>query len=306
MQESFFEAYEKLDDLRQPEKFAGWLRTLATNQCRMWQRRRRVGVDSLDAPWNIAVRETLADPEARTEARLENHERQELVEDVLALLPEQARLALTLFYMNQLSYKQISRFLDVPLSTVKIRIHKAKKYLRKEAMEMVEEILGKQDKPEKLDVKEVAGIFCRHEHGYGFLRAAAGAAAAPEDIYVSPSQIQRFALKPGDKIKGQARPPKGVGQGERYFALIRFDQINQHKAVMGIFCGHERGYGFLRTAADAAAAPEDIYVSPSQVERYGLKPGDAIKGHARPPKGVEQGERYFALSRFEEINGQVV
>ena len=60
--------------------------------------------------------------------------------------------------------------------------------------------------------------------GFGFLRSADGSyLAGPDDIYVSPSQIRRFNLRTGDSISGKIRPPK---EGERYFALLKVDQIN--------------------------------------------------------------------------------
>ena len=45
----------------------------------------------------------------------------------------------------------------------------------------------------------------------------------PNDIYVSPSQVRRFNLRTGDSIAGKIRPPK---DGERYFALLKVDEIN--------------------------------------------------------------------------------
>ena len=63
--------------------------------------------------------------------------------------------------------------------------------------------------------------------GFGFLRSADSSyLAGPDDIYVSPSQIRRFNLQPGDKIEGKIRPPK---EGERYFALLKVDQVNDDK-----------------------------------------------------------------------------
>lgn len=60
--------------------------------------------------------------------------------------------------------------------------------------------------------------------GFGFLRSADSSfLAGPDDIYVSPSQIRRFGLRTGDTIFGLIRPPK---EGERYFALLRVDEIN--------------------------------------------------------------------------------
>ncbi|MCK5875359.1 MAG: transcription termination factor Rho [Alcanivoracaceae bacterium] len=62
------------------------------------------------------------------------------------------------------------------------------------------------------------------QDGFGFLRSAEGSyLAGPDDIYVSPSQIRRFNLRTGDSINGKIRPPK---EGERYFALLKVDEIN--------------------------------------------------------------------------------
>ncbi len=61
------------------------------------------------------------------------------------------------------------------------------------------------------------------------------------------------------------------------------------------------GYGFLRSPDYSyLTSPDDIYVSPSQVKRFGLQLGDTVRGEIRPPK---EGERYFALIRVITING---
>ncbi len=60
--------------------------------------------------------------------------------------------------------------------------------------------------------------------GFGFLRAPdANYLPGPDDIYISPSQIRRFALRTGDTVAGQIRPPK---EGERYFALLKVSDVN--------------------------------------------------------------------------------
>ena len=61
------------------------------------------------------------------------------------------------------------------------------------------------------------------------------------------------------------------------------------------------GYGFLRSADyNYLNSPDDVYVSPSQIKLFGLKPGDTVNGTIRPPK---EGEKYFPLVRVNEING---
>ena len=62
--------------------------------------------------------------------------------------------------------------------------------------------------------------------GFGFLRSPDyNYLPCPDDIYISPSQIRRFALKTGSVVQGQIRPPKN---GERYFALLRVEALNHH------------------------------------------------------------------------------
>lgn len=66
--------------------------------------------------------------------------------------------------------------------------------------------------------------------GFGFLRVDKSYLPGPDDIYVSPSQIRRFGLRTGDSISGKVRPPK---DGERYFALLKVDEINYEAPEQG-------------------------------------------------------------------------
>ena len=60
------------------------------------------------------------------------------------------------------------------------------------------------------------------------------------------------------------------------------------------------GYGFLRAVDyNYLPSPDDIYVSPSQIKKFGLRTGDTVNGQVRPPK---EGERFFALLRVEAVN----
>jgi transcription termination factor Rho len=62
----------------------------------------------------------------------------------------------------------------------------------------------------------------------------------------------------------------------------------------------QEGFGFLRSAeANYLPGPDDIYISPSQIKRFGLRSGDTVSGEMRAPK---KGERYFALLRVNAIN----
>ena len=62
------------------------------------------------------------------------------------------------------------------------------------------------------------------------------------------------------------------------------------------------GFGFLRSPNhDYLPGPDDIYISPSQIKKFGLKTGDLVSGQIRPPK---ESEKYFALLKVEMVNGE--
>ena len=67
-----------------------------------------------------------------------------------------------------------------------------------------------------------SGVLEIIDDGYGFLRHE-GLRPSPGDVYVSPSQIRRFALRTGDMVMGQVRPPK---EGEKYYGLLRVETVN--------------------------------------------------------------------------------
>jgi len=77
-----------------------------------------------------------------------------------------------------------------------------------------------------------------------------------------------------------------------------FDGIIESEGVLEMM---NEGYGFLRSSDyHYLSSPDDIYVSQSQVRLFGLKTGDTVLGHVRPPK---EGEKYFPLIKVSLING---
>ncbi len=90
---------------------------------------------------------------------------------------------------------------------------------------------------------------------------------------------------------------------EQIFAILKA-QARQGETIMGEGVAEimQDGYGFLRSAKSSyLAGPDDIYMSSSQVRRFGLRTGDTVSGQIRPPK---ESERYFALLKVEHINFQ--
>ncbi len=151
-QEVFLEAYRRLGTLRHPHKFAFWLNGITVNLCKMWLRRQR-GTVSIDE-----IRHTTRDfrSPAPDEA-YEQHELSERVMEAIAQLPEPNRIVLTLQYIDGLSYEEISDFLDVPIGTVRSRLHRAKQTLKKELLDMVAQDFKEHElKPRFID--EIIGL----------------------------------------------------------------------------------------------------------------------------------------------------
>ena len=85
------------------------------------------------------------------------------------------------------------------------------------------------------------------------------------------------------------------------FAILKVEAENGTQIMgMGTIEVLQDGFGFLRSPeANYLAGPDDIYVSPNQVRKHGLRTGDTVEGEIRGPK---DGERYFALNKVTAIN----
>ncbi len=108
--------------------------------------------------------------------------------------------------------REMARKLDISgVSTLKKR-------------ELIEKLLQAQTIEQATDTGTIYsdGILDIMPEGFGFLRGSR-MLPSPEDVYVSQSQIRRFALRSGDQIWGQIRPPK---ENERYYSLLRVEKIN--------------------------------------------------------------------------------
>lgn len=95
--------------------------------------------------------------------------------------------------------------------------------------------------------------------------------------------------------------PSTMRKQEILFAILKkFADKNEQITGSGVLETLQDGFGFLRAMeSNYLPGPDDIYVSPSQIKRFGLRKGDTVEGEIRAPK--EQ-ERYFALLKVNKIN----
>ena len=95
--------------------------------------------------------------------------------------------------------------------------------------------------------------------------------------------------------------PSTLRKQEILFAILKkLAENNEEITGGGVLEVLQDGFGFLRAIeSNYLPGPDDIYVSPSQIRRFGLRTGDSVEGQIRAPK---DGERYFALLKVCQIN----
>ncbi len=134
-QDAFIQAYRELGSLREPHAFATWFRRIVFTQCTRMTRCRHLPTVPLDD----AVELPASDPEPAEV--VETNEMRTRVMDAVRSLPEHERVVTTLFYINGYSHNDIAGFLDVPVSTVKSRLHTSRDRLKERMLEMVGDYL---------------------------------------------------------------------------------------------------------------------------------------------------------------------
>ena len=142
-QDTFLQVYKKLSTLKDPNQFAGWLYVIANRHCIAWMRKRKPTVQSLE---ETSVKETeKSDYERYVSEQRETEaieRRYEIVEELLEQLPESERTVVTLYYLGEMTLKEIGNFLGVSVNTIASRLQRARKRLRTDQELLIQETLG--------------------------------------------------------------------------------------------------------------------------------------------------------------------
>jgi transcription termination factor Rho len=130
-----------------------------------------------------------------------------------------------------------------------------------------------------------------------------------EEVPVSPASVIHLRevknKSPNELLKKAeecgVENPSGMLKQDLTFAILKKMAENGVTIIgEGVLEVLQDGFGFLRSPqANYLAGPDDIYVSPNQIRRFGLRTGDTVEGEIRAPK---QGERYFALQKVTSVN----
>lgn len=130
-QEAFVKAFQALSQLTDGRKFAGWVAKITVNTCLETLRRSKEKVSLSEFATTMQVFPRLGQ-ECFTPATLAgNREHADLIRAAVGRLPEEQRVPLLLRYLEDMSYDEIAAYLDLPASTVRGRLHKARLALRK-------------------------------------------------------------------------------------------------------------------------------------------------------------------------------
>lgn len=154
-QEAFISAYENLCSLRDPSRFGPWLKSAVVNLCRNWRRRRAL----LDRSSEEMKREIGEQVGVAPDRLCEAADLQARVLGAIARLSEKNGQAITLYYIDGLSTREIGDFLGVSTGAVDQRLHRGREQLKEEMIDMVEEVLRDSQPhafPEKV-LSEIAG-----------------------------------------------------------------------------------------------------------------------------------------------------
>jgi transcription termination factor Rho len=117
--------------------------------------------------------------------------------------------------------------------------------------------------------------------------------------------IQELKLKSSEQLIAQAEDlgienASTLRKQEILFAILKKVAEKEEITGAGVLQLLQDGFGFLRAMeSNYLPGPDDVYVSPSQIRRFGLRTGDTVEGPVRAPK---DGERYFALLQVSKIN----
>ena len=130
-QDTFLQAYQKFSTLRDPDRFARWLYVIADRLCVDWVRKQKPAMQSLDD-----TRMDTVEKISYTRYISEQHETKsiedycEIIDNLLQKLPERERTVVTLYYLDEMTTREIGRFLGVSVNTIQSWLHRARKRLQ--------------------------------------------------------------------------------------------------------------------------------------------------------------------------------
>ena len=161
-QDTFLRVYKHLSKLKDPNQFSGWLYVTTARLCNTWLRKNKSLMESLEEVPMADIEKTFYEHHVSTEQEQDAQAyRSELVRKLLEKLPESERTVMTLYYLGEMTAKEIGKFLGVSVNTVTSRLQRARERLKQDEELLVQEILGSVQLSESLTqniVRKVADM----------------------------------------------------------------------------------------------------------------------------------------------------
>jgi len=161
-QDTFLRVYKSLATLKNPNLFAGWLYVIANRLCINWIQKNGPAMQSLENTPMEEIERSSYTHYLSEQSEVKASERQgEIVQKLLQKLPESERTVVTLYYLGEMTTKEIAKFLGVSVNTIKSRIRRARERLQNQEELLISKTLGSVQLPANLTesiMREVANI----------------------------------------------------------------------------------------------------------------------------------------------------
>ena len=142
-QDVFLRVYKQLSTLKDPLQFSGWLYVITSRCCIAWFRKNKSAIQLMETTQMEKIdRSSYSRYVSELQEAEVNEHRHETVKKLLATLPESERTVITLYYLGEMTTREISKFLGVSVNTITSRLQRARKRLQQDETLLIQEMLG--------------------------------------------------------------------------------------------------------------------------------------------------------------------
>ena len=273
MQDAFLQAFQKLSMLKNPNQFAGWLYVIANRLCidwirkQDWVRRQEFVMQSLEDTPVAEIEKSSYAHHVSEQWEMESTEHSHtLVENLLEKLPERERTVVMLYYLDEMTAKEIGKFLGVSVNTITSRLHRARKRLQEDQELLVQEVFDDGQLSESLKENIMGQLENIRGKFDSFMKQAKSDPTSGEDILTEAyNQIE-------DALKGEITPELVHLADEIYEYMGKLGlekRISLHRRYLNVAIDNkERFWSHQRLVGGLAMLQRNMEVIEEQARLY--------------------------------------
>ena len=273
MQDAFLQAYKKLSTLKDPNQFAGWLYVIANRLCidwmrkQKWIREQKFVMQSLEATRPEEIEQSSYTHHVSEQSRTERTEHcHALVKKLLEKLPESERTVVMLYYLDEMTTKEIGKFLGVSVNTIASRLHRARKRLQVNQELLVQEILDDVQLLENLKENIMSQLENIRGKFDSFIAQAKSDPTSGEDI------LKEAHTQVEDALKGEITPDLVHLADEiyEYIGKVGMEKsVSLHRRYLNVASDpKERFWSHLQLSGNLARLRRNTEAVEEQVRLY--------------------------------------